>query len=138
MIGRIKKNLFFTLIEKHSPEELVAVVAHEVGHFERNHIIKSIILSILSSGVLFYTFGLFLNNNELFNAFQMQQLSVYASVVFVGFLYGPILRVLSIFTQKLSRKHEFEADDFAVQTYGHPETLISALKKLTPHDNRKY
>jgi STE24 endopeptidase len=123
--------LFDTLIEKHSVEELVAVVAHEVGHFELKHIIKSILLSIITSGILFYTFGIFLNNRSIFDAFQMQELSVYASVVFVGFLYGPILRILSIFTQKLSRKHEFEADDFAVKTYGHPETLISALKKLS-------
>jgi STE24 endopeptidase len=72
-----------------------------------------------------------MNNPDLFSAFQMEHISVYASLVFVGFIYSPILRILSLFTQALSRKHEFEADAFAADTYGNPELLISALKKLS-------
>jgi STE24 endopeptidase len=123
--------LFDTLVSKHTQEELVAVLAHEIGHFERKHIIKSMILSTLSTGIVFYTFSVFMNNPELFGAFRMANTSVYASVVFVGFVYSPILRVASIFIQMLSRKHEFEADEFARATYGKPEALISALKKLS-------
>ncbi len=140
--GRFRRLVLFdTLVEKHSIQELVAVLAHEIGHFERKHIVKSMVLSILTTGVVFYTFKLFIYNQDLFAAFRMSHLSVYASVVFVGLIYSPIFRLLSVFTQVLSRKHEFEADQFAVETYGHPEKLISALKKmsvdhlshLTPH-----
>lgn len=130
--GKFRRLVFFdTLITKHTTEELIAVLAHEIGHFERKHIIKAMILSILTTGIVFYTFALFLNNPELFAAFKMESISVYASIVFVGFIYSPMLRFLSIFTQRLSRKYEFEADDFAVETYGRPELLISALKKLS-------
>ncbi len=123
--------LFDTLIEKQSQDELVAILAHEIGHFEKKHIIKSMILSIMTSGLMFFVFSLFLNNSDLFAAFGMSYVSAYASIVFIGLLVGPFLRLFSIFTQFLSRKHEFEADEFAVQTYGNPETLISALKKLS-------
>jgi STE24 endopeptidase len=130
--GKFRRLVFFdTLISKQTTEELIAVLAHEIGHFERKHIIKSMVLSIITTGIVFYTFALFLNNPDLFAAFKMESISVYASIVFVGFIYSPLLRFLSIFTQKLSRKHEFEADDFAVETYGRPELLISALKKLS-------
>lgn len=130
--GRFRRLVLFdTLIEKHSIDELVAILAHEIGHFEKKHILKSLLLSILTSGFVFYTFGLFMNNPDLFSVFQMDHTSVYASIIFIGFLYSPILRVLSIFTQKLSRKFEFEADAFARETYGRPELLISALKKLS-------
>lgn len=123
--------LFDTLIEKHTRDELVAVLAHEIGHFKRRHIQKSMALSIGITGLVFYTLGVFLNNPELFAAFGMQQVSVYASLIFVGFLYGPILRVLSIFANLLSRRFEFEADSYAVETFGQPEVLASALKKLS-------
>lgn len=130
--GRFRRLVLFdTLIEKQTEDELVAVLAHEIGHFELKHIIKTMVISLLSSGFVFFTFSLFLNNSELFAAFQMENVSVYASLLFIGFLYSPVLRVLSIFSGILSRKHEFEADRFAVETYGKAETLISALKKLS-------
>jgi STE24 endopeptidase len=123
--------LFDTLIEKHSRDELVAVLAHEIGHFKRKHIQKMIVLSIVTTGVMFFVLGLFLNNPELFAAFGMNHLSVYASLVFVAFLFSPVMRFLSVFTHLLSRKHEFEADQYAVETYGKSDELISALKKLS-------
>jgi len=130
--GRFRRLVLFdTLVEKHSTEELMAVFAHEVGHFKRKHIIKSMILSIVTLAITFYLFGLFLNNPDLFLAFRMSEVSVYASLIFISILYSPLARVLSIFTQRLSRKYEFEADEFAYQTYGHAEMLISALKKLS-------
>lgn len=123
--------LFDTLIEKQTPEELVAVLAHEIGHFKRRHIQKSIILSICTTGIVFFVLGLFLNNPELFAAFAMKHVSVYASLVFVTFLLSPFMKLLSIFTHLLSRKHEFEADEYAARSYKNPEALISALKKLS-------
>lgn len=123
--------LFDTLIEKHSRDELVAVLAHEIGHFKRKHIQKMIVLSIVTTGVMFYVLGLFLNNPDLFAAFGMNHVSVYASLVFVAFLFSPVMRFLSVFTHLLSRKHEFEADEYAVETYGKSDELIAALKKLS-------
>lgn len=123
--------LFDTLIQKHSTDELVAVLAHEIGHFKKHHILKSMLLSIISTGLLFYFFSSFLNNQLLFATFKMESISIYASLVFISFLYSPISRLLSIFSNWLSRKFEFEADRYARETYGKPESLISALKKLS-------
>lgn len=133
--------LFDTLIQKHSIDELVSVLAHEIGHYKKRHIIKMIILSILSAGLMFFILSFFINNKALFAAFKMEEVSVYASLVFFGFLYIPISFILSIFTNFLSRKYEYEADLFAASTYKKPEAMILALKKLvvdnlanlTPH-----
>ena len=123
--------LFDTLLAKHSVKELVSVLAHEMGHYKKKHILKSIIISILTAGLMFFILSLFLNNRELFAAFKMDQTSIYASLFFFGFLYTPIEMIISIFGNILSRKHEYEADDFSVKTYGKPEAMITALKKLS-------
>jgi STE24 endopeptidase len=80
---------------------------------------------------MFYILSLFLNNTGLFAAFKMEHTSVYASLFFFGFLYTPISMIISIGSKMLSRKHEYEADAYAAQTYRKPESMISALKKLT-------
>jgi STE24 endopeptidase len=123
--------LFDTLIEKQSVEELTAVVAHEIGHFKLGHILRNMALSIAAMSVMFYVFSVFLNNESLFATFRMQNVSVYASFVFISLLYTPVLRPLSIFTLWLSRKYEFEADDYSARTYHKPEELVAALKKLS-------
>ncbi len=123
--------LFDTLIEKHTVEELVSILAHEMGHYKRKHIIQSIVLSVLTTGVMFYILSLFLNNRELSLAFQMKETSIYASIFFFGFLYAPIDMILSIFGNAVSRRHEYEADGYAVKTHGKPESMILALKKLS-------
>jgi STE24 endopeptidase len=123
--------LFDTLIEKHSVPELVSVLAHEIGHYKKKHIVKSIILSILSTGVMLYMLSLFINNRGLFDAFKMEHTSIYASLFFFSFLYAPINMVISMFGKWLSRKNEYEADRFAVEKYRKPDDFITALKKLT-------
>jgi len=123
--------LFDTLMEKHTQPELVAVLAHEIGHYKLKHIPQFMIISVLTSGLLFYTLSFFVENPELFAAFQMEQTSVYASLVLATFFYSPILKVLSIFTLILSRKFEFEADEYSARTYGKSEDLVTALKKLS-------
>ena len=130
--GRFRRLVLFdTLVSKHTIEELVAVFAHEVGHFKLGHIPKSMVVSLVSSAVLFYFFSLFINNRGLFEAFRMENLSIYASLTFISILFGPILRLLSVLPNLMSRKFEFEADEFAARTYGHPESLVAALKKLS-------
>ena len=130
--GKFRRLVFFdTLMQRHTNEEVMAILAHEIGHFKRGHIPKSMALSIASSAVMFYGLSLLLENQELFQAFRMQMVSVYASIVFVGILYSPVLKVFSIFTHSLSRKFEYEADTYSSETYGKPEIMIAALKKLS-------
>lgn len=123
--------LFDTLVEKQSVPELVSVLAHEIGHFKCGHIIKQITLSIGSSALMFYFLGMFISNDALAQAFGVSQATVYTGLVFFGFLYSPVSEILNLGSLYLSRKYEFEADEFAVKTYGKPDDLISALKKLS-------
>ena len=123
--------LFDTLIEKHTTPELVAVLAHEIGHYKKKHILKSMVISILHMGLVFYLLSLFLGNKGLFAAFYMENMSVYAGLIFFGMLYAPIEMILSIFMQVFSRKNEYEADKYASDTTGKPADMIDALKKLS-------
>lgn len=123
--------LFDTLIQKHTKEELIAVLAHEIGHYKLNHIFRQLAVSIVSTALTFYIFSLFMKNPEIFKAFQMEHISIYASLVFFGIFYSPISTLFSLYSLYLSRKYEFEADNYAKETYGHPKALSDALKKLS-------
>ena len=123
--------LYDTLIEQHTVPELVAVLAHEIGHQKKKHIIQGIGIGIIHMGVLFFLLSLFLNNRSLFDAFYMTNLSVYGSLLFFGLLYEPISFILSILLNAFSRKHEREADDYAAKTIDSPEEMVAALKKLS-------
>lgn len=123
--------LYDTLVEGQSTSELVAVVAHEIGHYKRKHIIKSLVIGILHFGLLFWLLSIFLQSQGLFEAFGVAQPSVHAGLIFFALLYTPIEMVLSVAMSAFSRKNEFEADAFAAETTGSPEELVSALKKLS-------
>jgi STE24 endopeptidase len=130
--GRNKRiALFDTLIANHTQDELVAVLAHEIGHFRKKHILVSMVLSMLNLGLVFYLLSLFMNNRLLFDAFFMQETSVYGSLIFFMLLYSPVEFILSVLLQMLSRRHEFQADHFAVTTYAGGRALSDALKKLS-------
>ena len=140
--GRFRRIVLFdTLIEKHTVDELVSVLAHEMGHYRKGHIFKMMVISILTAGVMFYILSLFMNNVALFAAFRMEETSIYAGLIFFGFLYSPIGMILGVFENILSRRHEYAADVYAVKTYKKPGSMIEALKKLhvenlsnlTPH-----
>lgn len=125
--------LYDTLIKNHTTEELLAVVAHEMGHYKQHHVIKAIGRGIITSGFMFFLLSLFMENEGMFLAFgiEPENVSIYASLVFFGFLYAPIATVISVFENVLSRNHEFEADTYAAKTTANPEAMVSALKKLT-------
>lgn len=123
--------LYDTLIENHSNEELVAVLAHEIGHYKKKHIVKGMIVSMIHSAILFFLLSVFLQEKGLFDAFYMDNMSIYGGLIFSGMLYAPIEMILSIFMQMSSRKHEFEADAFAVETTGNKVDMINTLKKLS-------
>ena len=130
--GKFRKIVFYdTLLDKLNESEIVAVLAHEMGHFKLQHIIKMLIASIVQTGVMFYLLSIFLTNTELSNAFGIQQTAVYSSVVFFGFLYSPINFLMSTLFNFFSRKNEFAADRYAAQSTGTSEFLISSLKKLS-------
>lgn len=131
-LGKNKKiALFDTLIKNNGVGELVAVLAHEIGHFKKKHIYQSMVLGILQMGVLFFLLGKFLNNPGLFEAFSVKDVSVYGSLVFFTFLFEPVSKLLSVIMMILSRKNEYEADAYAAEVTGRPEDLISGLKKLS-------
>lgn len=133
--------LFDTLIEKHSNDEIVSVVAHEVGHYKKKHVISGTILGILETGLMLYVFNYFMSDQDLFNVFSVDNISVYCGLVLFGMLYSPVSLLTSVFSTALSRKNEFEADSYALETTKRPEPLISMLKglaasnlsHLTPH-----
>ncbi len=123
--------LFDTLIQKHTVSELVAVLAHEIGHYKKKHIMQGIIISILHMGIIFFSMSLFISQRELFDAFFIQSISVYAGLLFFGLLFTPIEFLLSLALNVLSRKNEYEADRFSVETIEKSEAMIDALKKLS-------
>jgi len=140
--GRTKRiALFDTLISKHTNQELVAVLAHEIGHYKKKHILQGIVISIAHTGLILFFLSVLLGSPVLYQAFYMEQSSVYAGLLFFGLLYTPVEMVLSIAQQILSRKNEYEADRFASETTDEPGSFVDALKKLaienlsnlTPH-----
>ncbi len=126
--------MFDTLIEKHTVAELVAVLAHEIGHYKKKHIIQGMLISILQMGVMFFLLSIFISHEGLFEAFYMENISIYAGLIFFGMLYSPIELILSIFMQIFSRKNEYEADQYAAETTKDPNSMIDALKKLSVHN----
>ena len=129
--------LFDTLIENQTVPEIVAVLAHEIGHFKKKHILQSMVIGILHTGVMFYLLSIFLSHQGLFEAFYMENAAatpIYAGLIFFGMLFSPIEMILSVFMQIFSRKNEFEADRYAAETTGDPESMVSALKKLSAHN----
>ena len=133
--------LFDTLLDKHTTEEIVSVVAHEVGHYKKKHIITGTILGILETGLMLYIFNIFMYEQGLYDVFSVNEISVYCGLIFFGMLYAPVSLITSIFSTAMSRKNEFEADAYALEKTKKPEPLISMLKglaasnlsHLTPH-----
>ena len=131
-LGNFRKIVFYdTLLEKLTELEIVAILAHEMGHFKLKHITKMIVGSAIQTGILFYLLSLFLHSKDLSNAFSMQHMSIYSSLVFFGFIYSPVSMLTSIIFNVISRKHEYAADKYAAETTAQPELLIEGLKKLT-------
>jgi len=123
--------LFDTLIENHEHDELLAILAHEIGHYKKKHILKNMAISIVHTGILFLLLSVFLNVEELFNAFYVGQPSIYTGLIFFSLLYSPVEMILSTGMPLRSRTHEYEADAFAAETTRNPDSMIKALKKLS-------
>ena len=122
--------LYDTLIEKYSDEELVSVLAHEVGHYKKKHILVSMFLTILQLGVMCYLFELCMSLEVIANSLGSSKMNFHIGIIAFGFLYSPIGLITGILMNILSRKNEYEADKFAKDTYN-GNFLELALKKLS-------
>ncbi|MFN9026712.1 MAG: M48 family metallopeptidase, partial [Akkermansiaceae bacterium] len=135
--GKHKKiALFDTLIDKSTTPEILAILAHEIGHFKLGHIKQRIFVGILQMALIFFLIGLATDQNGSFarllhDAFFVDQISTHTGLVFFMILLEPVSKFLSVLANAWSRKHEFEADAYASKSTGTPEALATALKKLS-------
>lgn len=125
--------LFDTLIEDLEIDEILAVLAHEVGHYKRKHIIYNLSLSVILTGLTLYILSLLVGNTLLSNALGVEEASFHIGLVAFGIIYSPISEITGFFMNMLSRKFEYQADNFAKINLG-AEPLISSLKKLSKNN----
>lgn len=132
--------LFDTLINDLEEEEIVAVLAHEVGHYKKKHTTSGLILGILQTAITLYLFSLFVGMDSFAVALGGEAASFHLGMVAFGILYSPISLLLGLGTNAFSRHNEYQADRFAREEYL-VDKMISSLKKiykntlsnLTPH-----
>ncbi|MAU26733.1 MAG: peptidase M48 [Muricauda sp.] len=133
-LGKEKRvTLYDTLINDLDEDEIVAVLAHEVGHYKRHHIVYNLTSSIVLTGLTLFILSLFINNPEMSYAIGVSQPSYHAALIAFALLYSPISQVTGLLMNYLSRKFEFQADNFAKKTFG-PDPLASSLKKLSKNN----
>ncbi len=133
-IGKQKKVVLYdTLIENHSTEELVAVIAHEVGHYKKKHILSGLLFSVLQVGFTLFVLSLLIFNEQLSLALGADSLAIHINLIAFGILFSPISTMTGLMMNVWSRKNEFEADAYAATTY-RGESLVNALKKLSAHN----
>lgn len=122
--------LYDTLINDLSINELVAVLAHEIGHYKKHHVIWSLALGILQTGAMLFIFSLFVGNPDLSAALGVEKPSFHIGLIAFGILFSPISLIVGIIMNIFSRKNEYQADAFAAKYFAANE-LASALKKLS-------
>ena len=130
-LGRKKRIVLYdTLIEDLEIDELVAVLAHEIGHNKKRHVTQGLLIGLVQTGIVLFIFSLLINNPNLSKALGVDVPNFHIGLVAFGVLYSPISFILGIFMNMLSRKNEYQADEFAAVNFK-PESLASALKKLS-------
>jgi STE24 endopeptidase len=125
--------LYDTLIKDLETDEIVAVLAHEVGHYKRKHVVFNLAESIIMTGITLFIFSLLVDNNNLSLALGVKDSSFHIGLIAFAILYSPISEITGFFMNLLSRKFEYQADDFAHKTFA-SDPLISALKKLSKNN----
>ena len=137
--------LYDTLIDELTEEEIVAVLAHEVGHYKKRHTLRSMVVSVIQMGVLFWLFSLCVNNAALSEALGGDRAYFQLGLIAFAILYSPVNLILGVGMNVWSRNNEYEADAFAARYY-EGDYLVSGLKKisvkslsnLTPHPLYEY
>ena len=122
--------LYDTLMDKMTTDEIVSVLAHEIGHYKHKHTLKNMLVSLPSTLLLFYLLGLILKSDALAQALGGSVASFHLNVLAFGIIYSPVSMLLDLATNQLSRKYEYQADNFAAK-HGFGTQLISGLKKLS-------
>lgn len=139
--GKKKKIVLFdTLVDQHSIPELIAILAHEAGHFKKKHIIQMMVLSVFQIGVYLFLLSLLIKNENLSIALGASSNSIALNLIGFGLLFSPLSTITGIFVNLLSRKNEYEADAFASKTSSASDLGIALknlskknLSNLTPH-----
>jgi len=122
--------LYDTLINEHSIEELVAILAHEIGHYKKRHTVTGMIFSILQTGLMLFILSYFVSMPVLSEVLGATTPSFHMGLVAFALLYSPLSLTLGLITHGISRRNEYAADRFAGEKYK-AEALIDALKKLS-------
>ncbi len=122
--------LYDTLIDDLSKDEIVAVLAHEIGHYKKKHVLTNMLMSLALTGFTLYLFSLFINNAILSEALSVKIPSFHIGLITFGILYSPISEITGILMNFISRKFEYQADDYAKTNFD-GKALISSLKKLS-------
>jgi len=132
--------LYDTLIENQTPDQITAVLAHEIGHYKKRHTIKTLILSVLQMGLLLCLFSVIVGNPIIYEALGSNRQSFHLGLIIFIILFSPVSTIISLITNNILRRFEYEADQFAVEN-ADAESLASALRllaadnlsDLTPH-----
>jgi STE24 endopeptidase len=122
--------LYDTLQKELSEEEIVAVLAHEIGHYKKKHVLMNLFISVLTTGIMLFLLSLVVNNPDLSQALGSQKTSFHLGLIVFGILYSPLSLVIGLLTNFISRRNEFAADRFAKENF-RPELLAEGLKKLS-------
>lgn len=122
--------LYDTLISEMGTDEIVAVLAHEIGHYKKKHVLQGLLVGLLQTGVLLFLFSLFVKSPAIGKAFGVDEPSFHIGMIAFSILYSPVSLVTGLAMNMLSRRNEFQADEFAAVQF-RPGPLISALKKLS-------
>lgn len=129
--GREKRiTLYDTLINDLEEDEIVAVLAHEVGHYKKKHIVFNLITSTVLTGLMLFILSLFINNPSISLAIGVDRPSFHAALIGFGMLYSPISEITGLLMNYFSRKFEYQADDYAKSTFA-ASPLVTSLKKLS-------
>ena len=121
--------LYDTLLNQMNEEEVVAVLAHEVGHYKHKHVIKGMVFGLFTTAIMFYIFSLFVGNPVFVQAVGVEESSFAIGLIIFTILFEPVSAVIGLIQTIMSRKNEYQADAYAA-SYGYGEQLISGLKKL--------
>lgn len=122
--------LYDTLINDLSTNEIVAVLAHEIGHYKKKHVLVGLLIGLLQTGIMLYIFSLFVSSPVLSQALGVNHPKFHIGMIAFGILYTPFSFILGIGMNVISRKNEYQADAYAAK-FGLSNELGAALKKLS-------
>ena len=122
--------LYDTLQKELTEEEIVAVLAHEIGHYKKKHVLLALFFSVILTGLMLFLFSLVINSPMISQAMGSEKTSFHLGLIVFGILYSPLSLLIGLLTNFISRKNEFAADRFVRENF-RPEILAEALKKLS-------